>query len=77
MDGRNGGLPGEQRRGHRGADLIEDESIKLVGSNVAFRASPMLSSRPERIMIAAIVVIVEGPVAAAHFRIRSRHSGRI
>jgi hypothetical protein len=51
---------------HGVADLIEDERVEFVGSNVALRASPMLASSPERVVVAAIVVIVEGPIATTH-----------
>jgi hypothetical protein len=54
--------------------LIEDESIEFVGSNVALRASPMLPSCPEGIVVVAIVIIVEHPVAATHLVTRHAHA---
>jgi hypothetical protein len=59
---------------HGSADLIEDESIEFIRSNVAFRASPMLPSRPKRIVVVAIVVIMKGPVAATHLVARHAHA---
>jgi len=40
---------------HRGPDLIEDKRVEFVGSHVALRASPILPSSPERIVIAAMI----------------------
>lgn len=59
---------------HRGADLIEDESVELIGSNVALWASLLLPSGFERIVIAAVVVVVEGAVASAHLMTRHAYA---
>ena len=48
------------------AQLLEDEGIQRVGSDVALGAAPMLSASADRIMIGAIVIAVIGAVASAH-----------
>jgi hypothetical protein len=54
--------------------LIEDERVEFIGSNIALGATPLLPSSPERVVIAAIVVIVEASVAAAHLMTRYAHA---
>ena len=46
--------------------MIEDERVEFIGSNIALGATPLFASSPERVVIAAIVVIVEGPIATTH-----------
>ena len=62
------------RTQHGSADLIEDEGIEFISSNVAFRTPPMLAAGPKRIVVEAIVVVVEGPVAARHLMARHGHA---
>ena len=54
-------------------DLLEDKGIELVGSNVALWAALVLPSSSEGIVIAAVVVVVEGAVAPAHLMTRHAH----
>jgi hypothetical protein len=54
--------------------LIEDKSIEFIRSNVALRASPMLPTGLERIVIVAIIVVVIDPVAASHLVTRHAYA---
>ncbi|MEE9279756.1 MAG: hypothetical protein V3V67_06240 [Myxococcota bacterium] len=57
-----------------GADLIEDECIELVRSDVAFRTASVLTSRLEWVVVAAVVVAVVGSVSPAHLVARHAHA---
>jgi hypothetical protein len=43
--------------------LFEYENVELVGSDVAFRASAVLTASPDRVVIVTPVVPMESPVA--------------
>ena len=52
---------------HGGTYLLEDERIELIGADIALRATPVLASRSQRIVICTIVVTVNGSRSATHF----------
>jgi hypothetical protein len=54
--------------------LIKDESVELIGSNVALWASQLLPSGFEWIVIAAVVIVVKGAIAAAHLMTRHTYT---
>jgi hypothetical protein len=68
---RSGGdraFAGQQHLGtqQRLAHLVKDEAIQRVGANVALGAAVLLTPGPQRVVVAAVVVAMAGPVAAAH-----------
>jgi hypothetical protein len=53
--------------------LFEYENVELVGSDVAFRASAVLTVSPDRVVIVTPVVPMESPVATPHLMAGDAH----
>ena len=73
---RHGVLAGQEHlRAQQGvADLFEDESVELIGTNIALRATAMFATGPEGIVVVAVVVPMERAVAPAHLVARHAHA---
>ena len=56
------------------ANLLEDEDVEFVGADIALRATAVFPSGPERIVVLAVVVPMEGAIAAAHLVARHTHA---
>ena len=56
---------GEEHVGSREclADVVEHEGVELVGADVAFGAAALLPAGAEWVVVAAVVVAVNGAVA--------------
>jgi hypothetical protein len=63
-----GALAGKEDVGSQqcSSHLVEDEGVEFVGSDIALRASAVLTASPDGIVIVAPVVAVDGPVATPH-----------
>src|SRR5215211_6818612 len=66
--GDDGALAGDQlaRVEQCRSDPLEDEGVELVGADVALGAAPVVAAGAQDVVVAAVVVAVEGAVAAAH-----------
>ena len=56
------------------ADLLEDESVELVGTDIALRATEMFATGLQGIVVVAVIVPMERAVAPAHLMARHAHA---
>jgi hypothetical protein len=58
------------------SDLVEDECVQFVGTDVTFRTAKLLAAGAEGVVVPAVVVAVEGAVASMHLAAADRGAAR-